>query len=150
LGVNAGTLTYTVNGTLVSKSLQREFIAVDDFNGTYFGNLHQANTGCSSAILNGTTDLPAVVLMTQVGSSIDVGIGDINFNVCEYTGTLSQDGQMGSIVGTFTCADGDKGTFAMSELQVNPIGITGRFTAHATPSGCTTTGWFGAGRGTTF
>lgn len=149
-GVNAGTLNYTVDGTPVSKSLQRFFIAVDDYNGNYVGSLHQVNTGCSDPTQNGTTEVSAVVVIIQTGSSIDVGTGDINFNICEYRGSLAQDGQMGSIVGTFNCSSGDQGNFNMSELQVNPIGITGRFTANGSPSGCAVTGWFGGGRVTTF
>jgi len=148
--VNAGTLSYTVNGTSVVKSLQREFIAVDDYRGHYGGGLHQVNTGCLDPSQNGTTEVPAVVAISQTGSSIDLATSDFNLNVCEYSGTLSQDGQMGSIIGTFTCSGGHHGNFGVSELQVNPLGITGRFTATGSPSGCAETGWFGAGRLTTF
>jgi hypothetical protein len=149
-GVNAGTLSYTVNGTQVTKSLQREFIALDDYSGNYVGGLHQENTGCSDPTQNGATEVPAVVVISQTGNAIDVATGDVNFNICEYTGALSQDGQMGSIVGTFNCSSGDHGTFTMSELQVNPLGITSRFTANAMLSRCAETGWFGAARLTTF
>ena len=149
-GVNAGTLSYTVDGTLVTKSLQREFIAVDDFSGNYAGGLHQENTGCSDPTRNSATEVPAVVVIIQTGSSIDVGIGDINFNICQYSGTLSQAGQMGSIAGTFTCSDAEHGSFSISELQVNPLGITGRYAANASVSHCAETGWFGAARLTTF
>ena len=148
--VNAGTLTYTVNGIEVTKELQRQFIAVDDFSGDYGGNLHQVNTGCLNAVQNGTNDLAAVLQISQTGSSIMVLTGDENLNVCVYTGTLSQSGQMGSVAGTFTCSGGDHGNFNMNELQVNPIGITVRLTADATPSGCAESAWFGGGRGTTF
>ena len=149
-GINAGTLTYTVDGTQVIKSLQREFIAVDDYSGNYGGSLHQENTGCSDPTRNAITEVPAVVVISQTASSIDLATGDINFNICEYTGTLSQNGQMGAIAGTFTCSDSEHGSFSVSELQVNPLGITGRFTANAALSGCAETGWFGAGRVTTF
>ena len=149
-GINAGQLSYAVDGTQVAKSLQREFIAIDDYSGKYGGGLHQANTGCSDPAQNGTTEFPAVVVISQNGNAIDVATGDINFNICEYTGTLSQDGQMASIVGTFTCSSGDHGGFSMSELQVNPLGITGRFAANASLSRCAQTGWFAGGRLTTF
>jgi hypothetical protein len=149
-GISTGTLTYTVNGDAVSKSLQRESIAVDCFCGIYIGNIHQVNTECSNPALNVTTDTPAAIVVTQVGSLTTFASEDANKNLCTYPGTLSQAGQMGTIVGNFSCADGSQGAFDIAELQVNISGITGRFVAQATPSGCKQTGWFGAGRTTTF
>ena len=144
---NAGTLTYTVNGTQVTKQVQREFIDVDDFTGDYAGNLHVVTTGCSDPTQNGRNDLLAAMAIVQTGSTATVAIADENFNVCRFDGSLSQAGQMASYSGTFTCADGTQGSSSLDEMQVNPIGITARLTRHAAAGGCTTAGWFGGGRG---
>ena len=148
--INAGTLTYTVNGTEVSKQLQREFIALDDFSGDYGGNLHQVNTGCPDPAQNGTSDLLAALVVRQTGNAATFATADENYNVCTYNGSLAQAGQMGCFAGTFTCADSTQGTFNFCEIQVNISGITARLIKQATPAGCTTTGWFGGGRATTF
>ena len=148
--INAGTLTYTVNGTEVSKQLQREFIALDDFSGDYGGNLHQVNTGCLDPTQNVTSDLLAALVVRQTGSAATFATADENHNVCTYNGSLSQAGQMGCFAGTFTCTDSTQGSFNFCEIQVNISGITARFIKHAATAGCTTTGWFGGGRGTTF
>lgn len=146
----SGTLTYSVNGVQVSKQLQRQFIAVDDFSGDYFGVLHKDNTGCSDPTQNGTIENPLGVAIVQSGSTVNFMTVDVNLNVCTYAGSVAQAGQMGSMSATFTCSDGSHGSATLSELQVNPSGITGRIAAQGAPSGCASTGWFGAGRGTTF
>jgi hypothetical protein len=149
--VNAGTLTYTVNGTEVTKELQRQFIAVDDFSGDYGGNLHQVNSGCSDPNQNGTSDLLTALAVRQSGTAVTFATADENLNVCRYEGPLSQAGQMACFTGAFMCTDGTQGSFNFCEIQVNPSGITARFTKHAAaPAGCMTSGWFGGGRGTTF
>ena len=79
-----------------------------------------------------------------------LGIGDETGRSCAYTGTLAQVGQMGNVNGTFTCSDGTAGTFLFDEMQVTYSGLTLRLIVHPAVSGCTTTGWFGGGRATTF
>ena len=148
--VLTGALTYTVNGMQVTKNVQREYIALDDFQGDYGGNWHQVSTDCSDPTQNGTKDLPTAIAIRQSGSSIVLATVDENFKRCTYTGPLSQGGQMGCSSGSFTCTDNTQGTFSFCEMQVNVSGFTTRFDEHAAPGGCTTTGWFGGGRGTTF
>jgi hypothetical protein len=149
--VNTGTLTYTVNGTQISKSLMRESIGLDDYSGDYGGNMHTVNSGCSDPTHNGTSDSPAATALRQgTGGGITLATADPSQKVCSYNGTITQLGQMGNSAGTFSCSDGETGSFNIYELQVNISGITWRFVTHASKSGCTATGWFGAGRGTTF
>jgi hypothetical protein len=66
--------------------------------------------------------------------------------MCNYSGTLSQAGQMGSISGAYSCNTGDSGSFNMFELQVNISGITGRFAQTSDLTACVSNGWFGAMR----
>ena len=70
---------------------------------------------------------------------------------CAYAGTLTQYGQMGDVVGSFSCSSGNRGTFDLFEFQVTEYSVIGRFTASATvPAGCQATGWFGGLTVTTF
>ena len=63
---------------------------------------------------------------------------------CTYTGTLTQAGQMGSATGSYTCTSGESGTFVMSEMQVNPSGLSSRFTIQSPMfPGCQGAGWMG-------
>jgi hypothetical protein len=86
----------------------------------------------------------------QQQSSVQIGVADTETSACAYTGTLSQAGQMASLDGAVTCPGQGGGSFAISELQVNPLGITFRLATSAQPSGCSTTGWFAGARLTTF
>jgi hypothetical protein len=89
-------------------------------------------------------------VVKQTENNIVLGIGDENGRSCALTGTLAQVGQMGNINGTFNCSDGSGGTFLIDEMQVTYSGLTLRFILQAAVSACTTTGWFGGGRVTTF
>jgi hypothetical protein len=61
-----------------------------------------------------------------------------------HSGTVAQSGQMGSVLGSFSCSDGSRGSFNAFEMQVTEISVTGRFTASYTvPAACQATGWFG-------
>lgn len=148
--INAGTLTYTVNGQQVIKQLQRQFIAVDDFSGHYAGNLHRVYSNCPILSQNGTTDIPAVAVIEPAPNGISIGLADFNLNACAYIGTLSQAGQMASVGGNVNCIDNSNGSFSITELQVTPLGVTFRFTANFGAGACALSGWFGGGRGTTF
>ena len=66
--VKSGTLTYSVNGVQVTKQLQREFIAVDDISGDYFGVLHEDNAGCADPTQDGTVENPIASSFVQSGT----------------------------------------------------------------------------------
>ncbi len=149
--VTSGVLAYTVGAVTVSKNLVRQPIAVDDFSGHYGGGLHEVNTGCVNQSLNGTTEAAGLLSITQNGSNITFQSSPITGSPCSYVGALTQAGQMGAVSGSYSCTSGDTGTFSLFEMQVNPTGVTGRFTATSnTLAGCQSTGWFGGLRLTTF
>ena len=51
---------------------------------------------------------------------------------------------MGAVAGSYSCNGVDAGPFQLTEMQVNPTGVTGRFRATSTAqTGCQSTGWFG-------
>lgn len=144
---SAGTLTYTVDGVSVTKLLTRQTLVFDDFSGTFQGAIHRAASSCSSAGNNTTTELSAGFFISQANNtSMSIDTSDALGTVCNYSGTLSQAGQMGSIAGAYSCNTGDSGSFNMFELQVNISGITGRFAQNSDLTACVSNGWFGAMR----
>lgn len=144
--ISTGTLTYTVDGVSVTKLLTRQTIVNDDFSGTFQGAIHRTATSCSVAADNGTRELSAGLFIDQVNTSMSITTSDALGAVCTYSGTLSQAGQMGSILGTYSCNTGDSGNFNMFELQVNISGISSRFAQNSDFTGCVSNGWFGAMR----
>jgi hypothetical protein len=144
---STGTLTYTVDGVSVTKLLTRQTIVLDRFSGNFQGAIHRAASSCSSPANNTTTELSAGFFISQVNNtSMSIDTSDALGNVCNYSGTLSQAGQMGSIAGAYSCNNGDSGTFNIFELQVNISGITGRFAQNSDLTACVSNGWFGAMR----
>lgn len=149
--VTSGVLTYTASAVTVSKNLVRQPIAVDDFSGHYGGGLHEVTAGCLNHGLNGTTETIGILNINQLGSNITMQSLPTSGDSCSYAGTLTQAGQMGAASGLYLCTNGDVGSFNLFEMQVNPTGLTGRFTASSTNEiGCQDTGWFGGLRVTTF
>ncbi len=146
-----GTLAYVVDGVTVTKNVTRQFLVYDDFSGHYGGSIHQTASGCANSAFNGALEITGILNITQNGQSIAIGALPSTGGSCSYTGVLSQAGQMGSVTGSFACSSGETGSFQIYEMQVNPIGVTGRFAAASnTYAGCQYNGWFGGIVVTTF
>lgn len=150
LFVTTGTLTYSVDGVPVTKTVTRQTLVLDNFAGRYAGAVHQTQSGCFSPANNGTAEVVAVLAVTQNGTAVSLASTAQTGIACTYSGTLSQAGQMGEISGAYSCSTGETGTFTIFEVQVNVAGITGRLGAHSNTLGCSISGWFGGMRGTTF
>jgi hypothetical protein len=150
--VDTGNVSYSVNGVAVSKDVVRQALALDDFSGHYYGLAHRELTNCNNPALNGITEMPFVRHIFQTGQAISVRTFDTSGSpTCTFTGTLTQNGQMGTVRGTFVCADGGAGAFTWSEFQVNISGMSGRSDiTYSTPPGCQSTGWFGGVAVTTY
>ena len=149
---DTGTLTYSVNGLIIVKNMIRQTLVLDDYGGDYAGGFHNVLTGCANTALNGTFDVMSQIDITQNLTGIRiVEAFPATGNSCTYTGTLSENGQMGSVPLQFTCTDSSAGTASMDQIQVTQFGISGSFAAtYTNPTGCLSNGWFGGVRGTTF
>jgi hypothetical protein len=135
--VITGTLSYTVDGVLVTKNVTRQTLVNENYSGHFGGAIHEDNS-CF-----GTTENIGILNIVQNGSAVTITASEPN-GICAYAGTLAQYGQMGDIVGSFSCSFGPGGTFHAFELQVTEFSVTGRFTAnYSTPAGCQGNGWFG-------
>ena len=140
-----GTLTYTVDGHLVTKQLVRQFIALDDFSGTFRGGIHQTASGCNNPADNNTLEDFATVATTQQGSSFAFTLTSQLGLACSFTGTLAQDGRFGRASGTATCA-GKAQPVTLSTMVVGVNSLTLHYDAADTGDGCKTSGYFSGAR----
>jgi hypothetical protein len=128
-GPSTATLTYSVNGVNVTKSVTRQTWRNDNIAGVYVGATIGAYSNCSSG--NGPYESPASFTVTQQASGIAITEFGVGYQ-CNYTGILTWLGRMGTIAGTGSCTPGGVAqTFIASEVQVNPEGLTVRLTADA-------------------
>jgi hypothetical protein len=138
-----GLLTYDVNGIPIAKNVTRQTLTFDNYSGTYLGALHGVATGCSDPSNNTAPfDLPlATITVTQSGQAVTLTFSSLGSALFTVTGTLTQDGQFGSITGTYSGFD-EIGNAALSELNVQAHSLTGSFSLQSTNIGCRDTGYF--------
>jgi len=140
-----GTLTYSVNGINVTKTLTRQPISGDSYSGTYVAGFHVVASGCSNTAKNGIVEGAGTLTVTQNGSAASVNFAAGGSN-CTFNGTYSQSGQLGSIAGSYSCIDGELGTFSMSDMIVSPFAMAARLSLASTTTGCKDTGQIGGVR----
>lgn len=117
------TLTYTVNGQSVTKSITRQNIVPINPAGTFYGGLRRDATGCSSNANNGSRlDQSIYVITTNAPNGIS--ITEVGGDACRFTGTWTQYGSMFEAGGSYTCG-GATGTWTATEgiLTESTIGM---------------------------
>ena len=144
---NVGTASYSVDGVNVSKSIVRQSLAAEDYSGHYAGATHLATAGCVDPSRDVVTEDIAVFYVAQSAQTITLTSFPIKGGSCSYAGTLSQSGQMGAFAGNYACSGGEDGSFAISEMQVNLYGFSGRMTSQSPDlPACQSAGWIGGAR----
>src|SRR5581483_6657654 len=98
----------------------------DDYSGTYLGALHQTMSGCANSSKNGTVESYATLVVAQTGLSATVTLLIEGFGSCTITGTLTQDGQFGTLAGTAACG-GAPGPVTLSPIVVGLDSIVARY-----------------------
>jgi len=140
--VDTATLTYSVDGTTVMKSIERQAPwRYEDFTGEYYGGLDYSASGCSDPTSNGYfeqfgpihVDHSLVNSMTLVAQS--------SAGSCTFSGTYTQAGHMGSVTGSFDCGGGVAGPMQVFEMERTGSGMTARFAAQT--GSCTVAGRLG-------
>ena len=138
--VDTGTLNYVVDGVAVTKNVERQTLVVDNFNGVYLGAFHITTTDCENPSSDGSTDIPAATFtVVQSGASISVSL--MALTTITITGTLSQSGQFGNVVGTYTSSTGFLGNATVSAMNVQINSLTASFSLSSTNLGCQSTGY---------
>jgi len=139
--VNTGTLTYSVDGVVVTKFMLRYLIRYDDYSGTYLAAVHEVTTGCFNPVDNDSLEAPLALSVTQSGLNVSIALA-ASGGTCTFSGSLSQAGQFGQVSGAYSCTTGDFGTFQFFEMAVGVNSLTGQFSTNGTNDGCQSTGYF--------
>jgi hypothetical protein len=135
----SGSVSYSVDGVVVVKAIQRQTWATENIAGNYLGAATGVYSGACSA--TGYQEEFASLAVTQptitgpTTTSLAMTYTSTS-RTCNFTGTYEQDGRMGSAIGSFSCTNGVAGTFGIVEIQATPAAINMRITT--TASGC---GW---------
>ncbi|HEX4523776.1 MAG TPA: hypothetical protein VH704_09680 [Casimicrobiaceae bacterium] len=141
--LGTGTLSYVADGVAVTKNVIRQTLVVDDYSGTYMGAFHFTTTACTDPSNNGSGEIPLLTItITQTGQSISIGISILGVAGITISGMLSQSGQFGAVLGTYTDTTGDSGTASVSALNVQTNAIAGTFSQSSAIEGCQTVGYF--------
>ena len=121
------TLTYSVDGVFVTKPIQRQLWAHEDFSGSYYGGLVYDQSNCGNSSSNGhVEELGPFQIDHSVVSTLTLNLQS-NFGNCTIVGNYSQLGHMGTVDGTYSCSYGISGTITLYELERTSAGMTGRF-----------------------
>jgi hypothetical protein len=142
--VDTGNVTYTVNGLIVSKNVVRQTLVLDDYSGTYLAAVHTGITDCTNPGDDlAPTDFPLLftITVTQSGSSMTVTMSALGLSQT-ISGVLSQSGQFGTVLGTYTDSTGDAGNASIAKLVVQENALTGSFTQNSTNDACHVVGYF--------
>lgn len=122
--VAQATLAYTVDGTAVTKQIERQTLHNNDLSGTYYGGTADVTYNCINFLLNNRlTEDTGQINVTQLGPLVT-----IKAPTCTFAGTYSQKGQAGSADTTYVCTNGAVGTTTFFDLRVETSGIVGRYT----------------------
>jgi hypothetical protein len=124
--VAQATLSYMVDGTFVTKQIERQSLRNNDFSGSYYGGTSEVSYSCGNPSSNNqkNTDLGALAV-THNGLLIS-----LKAPTCTYSGTYVQQGQIGRADTAFVCTNGAVGTTTFFDMHVETSGIVGRYTAH--------------------
>jgi len=82
-----GTLDYSIDGVVVSESLKRQPLTLDNYNGSYIGVLTQTSTGCFDPALNVSAAGPVGIFIVQHETAMAVQIVNPTGNTCTFQGT---------------------------------------------------------------
>ena len=138
--LNAGTLSYVVNGVAVTKDVVRQTLVVDNYNGTYLGAFHITTTGCTDPTNNGSVDIPtATFVVTQTATSFQMTLSALT--TITISGTVAQSGQFGAAAGTYSSSGGEKGNASVSAMNVQFNSLTATFALQSTNLGCQSVGY---------
>jgi hypothetical protein len=82
-------------------------------------------------------------VLSQSSSSLTLVVNAYQGLTCNYPGDFQQFGQFGQSRGSFTCTDGQSGSYTLYEMNVTQTDIRGRITG-TNNLGCTISGNFTA------
>ena len=143
--VSSAHISYSINGVVVNKNIERQPLTLEPIGGSYGGALNLTASSCANAADNVQAAAGIALVLNQSGNSISGSfqlVGTSVGAVCNIVGTYAEAGRMGTITTTYACADGEIGNMKLIEVT-NRIGmISGRLSGQSTNRGCVYSGRF--------
>lgn len=143
----SGTLVYSVEGTSVSKAIERQLLAPLNIAGVYIGGVSGRRSGCATS---GT--IVDFMLFDVLHSSVtnEVRIDQISSNtgqvVCTMVGTTVQRGRLLTVdPATYACVDGWLSPARIFNLRPTSAGFEGQWFSDG-GNGCSESGQFSGAR----
>ena len=142
-----GSMTYTVDGVQVTKSIVRQTWRGDVLSGIYVGAVNGFGATCGN---NGRIRIPGALVVTHTPPSflmtLDFAVSATQTGRCTYRGNYAQTGSFGTVLGTYSCdvngvVNAVTGTITLDEIRATRNGFTGRI-AVVSPQ-CDYAGYFG-------
>jgi hypothetical protein len=124
---DTATLSYSVDGVLVAKAVTRQLWAFENFTGSYFGGLTYDVSQCATG--NGHFEELGPIAITHAADGAFAMTSQSGDLTCNWNGSYSQAGHMGSVMGTFNCTSGLAANFTLFELERTINGFSGRVVA---------------------
>ena len=132
---DAAIVTYSVDGTSVTKSVTRQTLRIENLSGTYPAAVQRQSTHCPDAAANGDRMAIESATFVHAGSAFAVDWSSAG-RACRFTGLYMQAGRLGSAQTSYACDDGEGGDMALFELAKRNGFLTGRFQGHSVTNGC--------------
>jgi len=148
LTVTTGQIVYTVNGTSVTKNVQRQTLQVNPrLNGNYSGAYFSTTSGCTNQAQNGNASsfINASISGTPSATQVSILFGSTG-TLCTLSGPYTQAGRMGALTGTWSCSTSFSGTASFVEIEAGTNALSARFNTHYNTIGCTEIGYLGIAR----
>ncbi|HJU21468.1 MAG TPA: hypothetical protein VJ891_03075 [Casimicrobiaceae bacterium] len=120
---NQATLTYSVDGVVVTKTLQRQTWKSENYTGNYIAGYSITLSSCNPASLDGVQETGGSLAVNHSGNAIAM-TSTTAIATCTYNGSYAQTGKLGEVGGTYSCTDGTAGTFSMFEMSPTLNGFT--------------------------
>jgi hypothetical protein len=118
-----GVVTYSVDGTPITKAVTRETLTAENIGGTYRVVAAQDQV-CVAPLGTGHFISQTTFTFSHIGNSVAGQVGG-----CIFNGTYGQTGKIGIAQGTYSCSpNGEVGSFLMSEIIVTETGMMFRLT----------------------
>lgn len=146
---SSGILTWSVDGVVASKAVRRQTWAAVDITGEFHLNrvLRQHNCGGFNTGSEPSINEAGTMSVTRSGNTVQIVTRPAapSTQACTFSGSLSQEGRMSTVEGTYSCNEGSAGTFALREIEVSQWGFMARVFMNNF-QGCNRHGHFGGTR----
>ena len=134
-------LSYSVDGTMVNKAVQRLLLRYDDYSGQFAVMTHRIVSHCSDAAANGEATVPETLSISQTGTVLAMTWTQAK-RTCTFNGNYQQSGKLGQADSFYTCSDAETGNLSFDQMTRHGRFISGRFQGHSILNACDYVGQF--------